>query len=354
MKRARKMLKLELLKDVASKTNGPLVEIVSYPDGNPGGFLWLNGASFNRGDVPIGFNLEDMQRGQPWLDDIRFAVWLFGPTQVKNPLKVYRWLNRHMSWNATFYMATEIPWRGKKPQFHEYGHYADEEIHASLVRSGFERIHHSVDSPYFRIWTAQKSHCLSPELFQRVEEQLSRGNWREAVDALGKLDDKLDSLPAVREYALLLAACHDLAGNTAQAYAALSEVRRLDGDCARALCGLGRLAALDDDLWGALAYFDLALKKSPQLVAALHGRALMCESLGDYTTAYEDLVDASNFRPQDEALLRDVIRLGGMLGLNDELDGFIAERNAAADVFEVSQFLPHMPFDSEPIIRLSC
>lgn len=330
------MLNMELIKEQARDIAGPVVEIVAYPNGEAGGFFWVDGPAFNRGDSPIAFDLNDMTTGQPWLNDIHLAVWLFGPSQVKEPTTVYRWLHYNMAIEGVLYMANEIPWRGKMPQTREFGHYSDEEIHASLVRSGFEEISHSVDGPYFRLWRAYKSESIDPRLFQTVEAHLQSGEWKTAVEALGELDDKLDTLAAVREYALLLAACHDLAGNTAQSYAALIEALRIDPDSGRAMCGLGRLAAIKNDFDGALLFFESALKRSPSLVAALVGRALVCELQGNIEAAYEDMIDASSFRPRDEDMIFEVIRLGNLLGRTDEISTFITARNAVTMCWDFS------------------
>jgi tetratricopeptide (TPR) repeat protein len=187
----------------------------------------------------------------------------------------------------------------------------------------------------------------------KVETALTAGNWQAAVEALGKLDDRLDSLAAVGEYALLLAACHDLAGNTARSYAALTEALRLDPQCGRALCGLGRLAALNEDLDGALLFFDAALRKSPYLVAALEGRATLNEVLGNLRSAYEDLLDASSFRPKDRELLLDVIRVGNQLGLQDELSFLLSDRTDTIADWENFQFYPHRPIDDARFDQVS-
>lgn len=324
---ARKKLKVDWFQEKALNIKGAVVEIVSYPNGKPGGYIWFSGKSFAKGDVPVGFDYNDMNNGQPWLEDIQMAIWLFGPSRVEEPLQVYRWLNHAMADGATFYMTTQIPWSGKMPLDFEFGQYSDEETHAALVRTGFNRIGQSVNGPYFRLWNATKSKEVDSYIFQRVEKHLNAGNWRVAVELLGQLDEKLDSLAAVREYALLLAACHDLAGNTKQSYAALSETLRLDPECGRAMCGLGRLAALNGDFVGASIFFESALKKTPCLVAALRGHAAICEMVGDVEQAYKNIVDASNFRPMDENLLFEVIRLGNTIGLQDKVALYLKQRN---------------------------
>lgn len=359
MHKAREMLKMELIGETSAHIDGAIAEIVSYPNGAPGGFLWVTGESFHRGDAPLGFDLTDMKSGQPWLENIQMAMWFFGPSQVQDPGYVYRWLNDHMENHAPLYMTTEIPWRGNMPNLNEYGQYVDEEIHAALVRSGFDQIRHSVDGPYFRFWAAAKSASTDHRVFQKVESQLAKGNWRVAVEALGELDDSLESLAAVREYALLLAACHDLAGNTRQSYTALTEALRMDPDCARAMCGLGRLAALNNDMDGAMLFFESALKKSPCMVAALRGRAVVCEMMGDLQTAYEDMMDASNFRPFEEDLILDVVRLGNSLGHYDEIATWLAERNAltaaSAEAQKLTSTMPtRMPNGEEAEVRASC
>ena len=354
IKQARDMLKIELIKENVRDVSGAVIEVVSYPNGDPGGYYWINGDSFNRGDAPIAFDLTDMTSGQPWLNDIAMALWMFGPSLVKDASVVYRWLHAHMAVDGVLCLANEIPWRGKMPQRNEFGHFSDEEIHALLVRSGFENIGFSDEGPYFRLWRATRSATITPDMFYKVESQLKRGNWRDAVEALGELDDCLDTLPAVREYALLLAACHDLAGNTTQSYAALTEALRMDPECGRAMCGLGRLAAIKQDFDGALLFFESALKKSPTLVAALEGRALICELLGDFKSAYEDLVDASNFRPRDEDLLFEVIRLGNLLGYQDELSTFISTRNAISMSWDPSEHATPQSNEAASTFRISC
>ncbi|MBN2715522.1 MAG: hypothetical protein JXX14_06680 [Deltaproteobacteria bacterium] len=354
MGQVRDILKLELIKDDASNTDGAIVEIVSYPNGEPGGYYWVSGAAFNSGDAPIAFDPGDMDNGQPWLNDIHLALWLFGPSSVREPGRVYRWLHAHMAKNSRLYVANEMPWRGKMPQMNEYGHYTDEEIHASLVRAGFENIRCNEDGPYFRLWMSSRSESIHSEMFHRVESQLGQGDWRGAVESLGRLDDFLDTLPAVREYALLLAACHDLAGNITQSYVALTEALRIDPSCGRAMCGLGRLAAISQDLDGALLFFESALKKSPALVAALEGHALVSELRGDLRSAYEDLIDASNFRPKDEELLLEVIRVGNLIGYQDELASFVSARNAAEESWDPPAPVAIDVSQESATFRISC
>ncbi|MBN2341404.1 MAG: hypothetical protein JXX29_08405 [Deltaproteobacteria bacterium] len=338
LREARNILKYDLIREKARKIDGPIVEIVSYPNGRPGGFMWLSGKAFVRGDAPLGFDVSDMETGQPWLSDVKMAIWLFGPSRVAEPHAVYRWLWKVMDEHAPFYMTTEIPWRGKLPLEGEYGQYSDEEIHAVLVRNGFEHIRHTNNGPYFRLWSCSKSANLHYQTFQRVERHLAQGDWQIAVEALGELDEHLDSMSAVREYALLLAACHDLAGNTRQGYVALSETLRIDSECARAMCGLGRLAALNDDLDGANVFFSAALNKSPCMVAALRGHAVVSEYLGDTETAYLDMMDASNFRPTDDDLLFEVIRLGNSCGKQDQVAEYLHERDLSMNTVTHRQY----------------
>lgn len=329
LRRARDLLKIDLIREKAKKIDGPILEIVSYPNGKPGGFCWMNGEAFARDDAPLGFDFQDMETGQPWLKNAKMAIWLFGPSRVEEPNYVYRWLSEILDAEAPFYMVTEIPWRGKLPLEGEYGQYGDEEIHATLVRSGFENIRHTMSSPYFRLWSSSKSPNGHYKIFQRVERHLAKGSWRVAVETLGELDDHLDNMSSVREYALLLAACHDLAGNVRESHAALSETLRIDPNCARAMCGLGRLAALNEDLETAALLFESALQVSPCMVAALRGHAIVCEVVGDEEEAYRDIVDASNFRPTDRELLFEAIRLGNLLGKQDEIAVYLQERTAA-------------------------
>jgi hypothetical protein len=81
----------------------------------------------------------------------------------------------------------------------------------------------------------------------------------------------LSSLAEVREYALLVAACHDLAGRTELCLDALEETLRLDPACTRAMCGIARLYALEGHLDSAAALFASALDVEPAYEAARCG-----------------------------------------------------------------------------------
>ncbi len=342
------MLRLEMINKVAD-VKGTVVEVLSWPNGEPAGYHWDNGRDFANGGAPVAFDFRKSSSELPWKDKIHAVIWFFGPSKVKSPQSVLAWLHARMSDDGMIHLTNEIPWHGKTSQTQEFALYNNEEIHALLVRNGFNCIEHLEEGLYFRHWRARKSTNVVPERFMKVETELTNGDWQAAVAALGKLDDQLDSLPAVREYALLLAACHDLAGNTARSYAALTEALRLDPRCGRALCGLGRLAALNDDLDGALLFFDSALRKSPYLVAALEGRATVNEMLGNYRSAYEDLLDATSFRPGDRELLLDVIRVGNQLGLHEEVTSLLFTRADTGTDWDSFQLTPEHTADDPRI-----
>ena len=258
--------------------------------------------------------------------EARFGLWLFGPERVENPAAVYRALSDSLEDGATILIASEVPWPGKILGPDETAEFTAEETSASFVRAGFTDVDRLVEGPFFRIWRATKSEGKTHAALIRAEEALAAGEPAIAEQALEGITDQMDSVETVREFALLVAACHDLAGRRTACMDALSEALMLDPRCARAMCGLGRIAALSGELESAAEFFDAALKCEPALVAALHGQAVVREAKGDLDGAFSLMMTASDLRPKSDALLNETSRIGNQLGKLDEVSRFIAHR----------------------------
>jgi tetratricopeptide (TPR) repeat protein len=219
-------------------------------------------------------------------------------------------------------VATECPWRGKILAPDEYAELTDEEMASSLVRAGFGAIERHVDGPFFRLWSARLEPGSAHELLSRASAMLEKKDPAAAEEVLSNLHEPL-SPDGVREYGLLVAACHDMAGRAEQAMAALSQILEIDPGCARALCGLGRLAALGGELNTARALFEQALSGQPALVAALRGKSAVAEALGDLQEAYSAVLTASDLRPTDDQLLVETVRLGRACGKQAHIERFL-------------------------------
>lgn len=308
----------------AKGVKGPVAEVVSLPEG-PRVLTWLEGSSY-RQPPDEEHPLRDVCRDYPI--EAELVIWLFGPERCAQPTSVYRALWTIAGPNARLVMATESPWPGKILCPDEYTEHTGEELIASLTRNGFREIGRMVDGPFFRLWQATKTSTDAPLVLSRAEDSLAMGDWAEASACLEGLTESLPSKEAVREYALLVAACHDLAGRPAQCFEALKETLALDENCARAYCGLGRLSALGGNLEAALSFFDKALSIEPALVAALHGRSAVLEAQERFEDAFASVVHASDLRPFDEELIREVIRLGNAIGKKLQVERFVNHINS--------------------------
>ncbi len=272
--------------------------------------------------------LLDSERRKP-LDTSESAalgLWLFGPERTENPTAVYRSLSESLAPGATVLIASEVPWPGKTLCFDEAAEYTAEETAAAFIRAGFRDIDRVVEGPFFRIWKATKSESRFHTALLFAEDCLSSGDPVSAERALSEITEQSDSAAEVRELALLVAACHDLGGRQAACMEALSEALLLDPRCARAMCGLGRIAALQGDLGSARDFFDAALRCEPALVAALHGKAVLQEATGDIKGAFASMMTASDLRPKNDLLLSETSRLGNQCGKMEEVARFIAYR----------------------------
>lgn len=265
----------------------------------------------------------------PDIDSARnpaFGLWLFGPERAENPAAVYRCLAESLADGATVMIASEVPWPGKILGPEEIAEYTAEETSASMIRAGFVDIDRLVEGPFFRIWKATKSGGSAHSSLILAEEFLSKGDFESAERELETITGQMESALIVREFALLVAACHDLAGRRVACMDALSEALLLDPRCARAMCGLGRISALNGDLDSATDFFDTALRYEPALVAGLHGKAAVQEAKGDLEGAFTSMMTASDLRPKNDAFLNDTSRLGNMIGRLDEVARFISHR----------------------------
>lgn len=254
------------------------------------------------------------------------GLWLFGPERVESPTAVYRRLAEALVEGAIVLVASEVPWPGKMLSAEETAEYTAEETTASFIRAGFSDIDRLVEGPFFRIWKATKSENAARGALCNAEDYLSNGDFASAERELEGITAQMDSALVVREFALLVAACHDLAGRQTACLDALSEALLLDPRCARAMCGLGRIAALTGDVDSATEFFEAALRCEPALVAALHGKAVVLETKGDLEGAFTAMMTASDLRPRNDKLLGETARLGNVLGKLDDVARFIAHR----------------------------
>jgi len=257
------------------------------------------------------------------------GVWLFGAERVENPTVIYRRLAESLADGAILLAASEVPWPGKILSSEESAEYTAEETAAAFVRAGFADIDRMVEGPFFRIWKATKRDNGAHAALCNAEDYLGTGDFASAERELDGITEQMSSTLVVREFALLVAACHDLAGRQAACLDALSEALMLDPRCARAMCGLGRIAALTGDVDGASDFFDAALRCEPALVAGLHGKAVVLESKGDPEGAFAAMVTASDLRPKNDQLLSEAARLGNIIGKLDDVARFFSHRFSA-------------------------
>jgi len=324
---ARNAIKSHTIAPLTANIKDPVIEVLPAANGNPKAFIWVNGQSYQRGDAPVILDSDDMLSdnflgGAP----AGFALWLFGPERVADPGKVYKWLGGAMAHGALLVIASEVPRVGKILSEKEFGNYSEEETAANLVRAGFEGIREMVEGPIFRLWSASRTSTEHREAFAAAQSCLELGEWALATQRLESIEDSIDTLQELKEFAILMAACHDLAGRPLDAMETLFEVLRIDPECARAMCGIGRLSALGDNLQSAAVFFNAALECQPFLVAALQGSAAVEEATGNNDKAWLALKTASDLRPIDEDLLFETVRMGNAAGLQDEIASFLKTR----------------------------
>jgi hypothetical protein len=294
---ARAALKDKIVMDLAGEVEGRVVEILPVGHGGASACLWPSIVSYADGEVP-----------QPvaWRPGVvtgaGLVLWLFGPERIAEPHRIYHRLARELGAGAAVVIASEAPWAGKQLSEGEFGEYTSEETTASLVLTGAEKIVQLVEGPIFKLWLARVGCGKAHRSLVDAAEHLERGDWLGAENALATMEKPLTSLLAVREYALLTAGCLDLGDDRAACLGALSEALHIDPYCARAMCGIGRIAALGGDLSIALDFFKLALEREPALVAALHGKAVVLEALGDLPEALKAVRIAAALRPSSAAI----------------------------------------------------
>jgi hypothetical protein len=125
-------------------------------------------------------------------------------------------------------MASESPWPGKTLCPDEYTEHTDEELAASLTRNGFGQISRMIDGPFFRLWHTKRETTDASLVLSRAEDAVAAGDWVKTSAHLEGLTQSLPSKESIREYALLVAACHDMAARPAQCFEALKETLALD------------------------------------------------------------------------------------------------------------------------------
>ncbi|MCP4601871.1 MAG: hypothetical protein GY847_15385 [Proteobacteria bacterium] len=336
---ARQALREHVVLPIAKETPGQVVEVCIDEVQSVFCKRYQNGTDYTEAKVDVETKKES--ENDALKESAHLVLWLFGPERVPEPPQVYRLLSRNLVEKATAIIASEAPWPGKILSPGEFGEYTAEETAAALVRAGFTEIVQLMEGPFFRLWRARRAVGSAHIALIDAENYLDVGNWREAEKSLESVNEPLGSLEIVREYALLVAACHDLAGRTELCLDALSEALRLDPYCARAMCGLGRVAALKGDLGSAQDFFASALKLQPALVAALHGQAVISEAEGNLAKAFSSMIIASDLRPKDDDLMIETVRLGNAAGKVQQVSRFLEHRIGgrpmspiAAEVFE--------------------
>jgi hypothetical protein len=256
---------------IARTTVGGVIEIFAGVNGSPQAALWPNGGAYARRERPAVLDAEEMMLLERPGSRAHLGIWLFGPERISRPGSVARWLSRMLEPRSPLVVASETPWPGKALAPDEVAEQTGEELSAMLTRSGFGAFFEVVEGPVFRLWTAVTAAAPRCEVLASAEDRLREGDWLGAQAVLYGPDLALSSLAEVREYSLLVAACHDLAGRTELCLDALEETLALDPECTRAMCGLARLYALDGHLDSARALFGAALDVEPACEAARCG-----------------------------------------------------------------------------------
>ncbi|MCU0663000.1 MAG: hypothetical protein MUC50_11820 [Myxococcota bacterium] len=318
---SRAVLRRSFVTPLSETLAGPIAEL-HEADAEPCLYIWDDPSCYARTEPsriePLAFDPTETN------EKIACVVWLFGPERVCAPDEMLGLLRARLSNDGMIVVSTECPWRGKILAPDEHAEQTDEEAAASLVRTGFGSIERHVDGPFFRLWSARLDPGSAHDLLSQAAAMLEERDHAAAERILSTLDERL-SADGVREFGLLVAACHDMAGRRELAMEALTQILDMDPGCARALCGLGRLAALEGDLEKAGALFDKALTQQPALVAALRGKAAVAEARGDVNGAYASVLAASDLRPTDDHLLVEAVRLGRACGKLAQTDRFLRD-----------------------------
>lgn len=321
---SRDALRESVIFPLVRKTSGGIVEVYPTRRGEEPALKWFDDA-----DEYVR-RCQDSEEAPGKTDavnqDIKLGIWLFGPEREEIPSRTYRMVSETLSPGGSIIVASEAPWPGKILATGEFGEYTTEETVASLIRSGFKDVESIIEGPFFRITRALRSPSDAHVALVEAERCLDQGDHANAELALNSITAQMDSAPMVREYALLIAACHDLAGRPEHALEALSEALTLDPRCARAMCGLGRIAALKGDLASSRDFFQSALRCEPALVAGLHGMAVIEEAEGNLKEAYRAMLTASDLRPKNSDLLSEAARLGNLTGEREDVARFISHR----------------------------
>ncbi len=305
---------------------GPIIEVCSNE--KQGVFIrrHASGAEYSPEGSALTPMPVDAYSGEHADTEAKFAMWIFGPERVPDPAVIYRMLSRILPPDGDAIVASDTPWPGKILCPGEFGEYTPEEISAALVRSGFSDISERIEGPFLRIYRGRRSTGSGHLALIDAETYLNHNDWHEAEKRLGDLSEQLSSRESIREYALLVAACHDLAGRSQQCLEALSDALSLDPYCARAMCGMGRIAALGGDLDNALGFFNDALKYQPAMIAALHGKAAVMEAQGELKKAFSLMMMASDLRPGNSDLMIETVRIGKAAGKSIEVSRFLEHR----------------------------
>ena len=267
----RAALRVAAVDQIARTTVGGVIEIFAGIAGAPQAAIWHDGGAYARRESPTVLDAEEMDRGGLEGSPAHLAVWLFGPERLARPAAAARWLHLSLAPKSALIVAAETPWPGKALAPDELAEHTAEELTALLTRAGFGAFHQEVEGPVFRLWTARSVAGTGHRVLAEAEDLLRHGDWPGAQNALYDSKVSLSSLAEVREYALLVAACHDLAGRTELCLDALEETLRLDPTCTRAMCGVARLYALEGHLDSATALFSAALDIEPACEAARCG-----------------------------------------------------------------------------------
>ncbi len=323
---AREIIKQQLIIPLMEDLSGPVIEIQST-EHTPSFHYWNTPDAFLDQCDPVSYASVEELVGTSDFRPAQLAFWLFGPGWVAAPAEVHRFLSQSVVSGGAVVVACETPWSGKILPQGKFAEYTTEEVTAALVRAGFDELAELTGSPTFGLWQGTHQGNSARQQFLRAESLLAQGDWAGAETALMEISDRLGSIHAVREYALLVAAYHDLAGRLPEALAALSEALKLDPQCARAMCGLGRIAALNGDLQSAEEFFKAALDHQPALVAALYGRAAVCEAMNDLKGAFKFISTAAELRPHNASLIVELERLGLQTGCHGELSQFFLQHH---------------------------
>jgi hypothetical protein len=321
---ARETLARELAERLVRDVSGAVLEI--RHDGMLPAVVsfWENAASWPGKQPTGGFILGEDTPSNSAAAPAAFAVWLFGPERAPSPKEILRRLAGLVKVGGTVVVASESPWPGKSLAADEFGEYTAEEIAAYMVRAGVgERMRHAAGEG-FAVWIGTRSGNPTFDGIAVAAHAVENGQHEVAERALESASRQLEERQAVLELILLTAACHDLAGRYHECAEALVEAVALEPRCARAMCGLGRIALLLGQTDEARAWFARALTLQPALVAGLRGMALACERTGAARESYGHLAAAALLRPGDERMACQAVDLGFSIGVPREADGVLS------------------------------